>query len=126
MTAVSRRTLVLGSLAAPFAAPCVARAQTWPSSTIKFVIPFPPGGSTDATARLVQAELQQRLGVTIVIENRPGASGTAGTGMVAKGLAETQQMNLVLAGPDELRKFSSEQGRIWGAVVREHGIRGQM
>jgi tripartite-type tricarboxylate transporter receptor subunit TctC len=77
---LTRRSLVFGCVAAPF----VAKAQGWPSGTIRIVVPFPPGGSTDAIARLVQPTLQQRLGATIVIENRAGASGTVGTGAVAK------------------------------------------
>jgi len=42
----------------------------------------------------------------------------------ARQLSETQQMSLLLSGPEELRKFAAEQGRIWGAVVREHNIKG--
>jgi tripartite-type tricarboxylate transporter receptor subunit TctC len=80
----TRRNLLIGATAAPFAALPVARAQTWPSGPIRFLVPFPPGGSTDALARVVQAGMQQRLGASIVIENRGGASGSAGTAMVAK------------------------------------------
>ena len=80
---LTRRTIVLGAVAAPLAGPG-ERGATWPSGTIKIVVPFPPGGSADAMARLVQPGLQQRLGATIIIENRPGASGSVGTAMVAK------------------------------------------
>jgi tripartite-type tricarboxylate transporter receptor subunit TctC len=70
-------------MAAPFAAP--AQAQTWPSGVIKIIVPFPPGGSVDPIARLVQPRLQEKLGgATIIIENRPGASGSVGTAVVAK------------------------------------------
>ncbi|MEJ0074778.1 MAG: tripartite tricarboxylate transporter substrate binding protein [Alphaproteobacteria bacterium] len=61
-----------------------AQAQTWPSGPIRFIVPFPPGGSTDALARVVQAGLQQRLSANIIIENKPGASGAAGTAVFAK------------------------------------------
>jgi tripartite-type tricarboxylate transporter receptor subunit TctC len=71
--------MVLGAIAAPFANHDQGHAQAWPSGTIKIVIPYPPAGSTDVMARLVQPDLQQRLGATIIIENRPGASGSAGT-----------------------------------------------
>jgi tripartite-type tricarboxylate transporter receptor subunit TctC len=84
---LSRRTLVLGAMAAPFAPSTKIYAQApapnWPS-VVKLVVPFPAGGSVDAIARLAQNGLQQKLGVTIVIENRTGASGTTGTGTVAK------------------------------------------
>jgi tripartite-type tricarboxylate transporter receptor subunit TctC len=82
---LTRRTLVLGGLGAGLALPHGAQAQDpWPSGPIRVVVPFPPGGSVDAVARLAQNGLQQRLGVTIVIENRTGASGSVGTGSVAK------------------------------------------
>jgi tripartite-type tricarboxylate transporter receptor subunit TctC len=80
---LTRRSVIIGAAAAPFVAP-TASAQNWPSGAIRIVIPFPPGGSTDALARLVQTGLQQRLGVNIIIENKPGASGAAGTTTVAK------------------------------------------
>lgn len=59
-------------------------AQSWPSGPIRIVVPFAPGGSTDVIARLAQPSLQQRLGTTVIIENRPGGSGTIGAGIVAK------------------------------------------
>jgi tripartite-type tricarboxylate transporter receptor subunit TctC len=80
---VTRRTLVAGA-AVVLAAPSVLRAQTWPSGAIKIVVPFPPGGSVDALARIVQPGLQERLGATVVIENKSGASGSIGTAQVAK------------------------------------------
>ena len=80
MLAVTRRSLMLGAVAAPFA----AKAQGWPSGIIRVVAPFPPGGSVDAIARIVQPGLQQRLGATVLIENRPGGSGSIGAASVAK------------------------------------------
>jgi len=80
---LTRRTVLLGAAAAPFAT-SASRAQGWPSGPIRLIIPFPPGGSTDALARLMQTGLQQRLGVNIIIENKPGASGAAGTAVFAK------------------------------------------
>jgi tripartite-type tricarboxylate transporter receptor subunit TctC len=80
MVALTRRSIVLGVVSAPLA----ARAQGWPSGNIRIVVPYPPGGSTDAITRLVQAGLQQRLGISVIVENRAGASGSAGTAVVAK------------------------------------------
>jgi tripartite-type tricarboxylate transporter receptor subunit TctC len=77
---MTRRSVVLAAMLAPFS----ARAQSWPSGPIRIIVPFPPGGSVDATARLAQAGLGQRLGATIVIENRTGASGSTGSAVVAK------------------------------------------
>src|SRR5215472_4680727 len=80
MWKLSTLLLPLAALLAPLPAP----AQTWPSGTIRIIVPFPPGGSVDAIARLAQAGLGQRLNATIVIENRAGASGSTGTAVVAK------------------------------------------
>jgi tripartite-type tricarboxylate transporter receptor subunit TctC len=80
---LTRRSVIAGAAALPLA-PYMAQAQSWPSGSIRVVVPFPPGGSTDALARLVQTGLQQRLGANIIIENKPGASGAAGTAVLAK------------------------------------------
>src|SRR3974377_363262 len=75
-----RGGLVLGAMAVPIA----AQAQAWPPSNIRVVVAYPPGGSSDAIMRLVQVPLQERLGTTVIIENRAGASGSVGTAWVAK------------------------------------------
>jgi tripartite-type tricarboxylate transporter receptor subunit TctC len=80
MLRLTRRSLILGAATAPFA----AQAQSWPSGIIRIVAPFPAGGSVDAIARIVQPGLQQRLGATVLIENRPGGSGSIGAASVAK------------------------------------------
>ena len=61
-----------------------AHAQAWPTKPVKFVVPYPPGGSTDPMARLIAAKLTDSLGQPFVVENRSGASGTIGTAFVAK------------------------------------------
>jgi tripartite-type tricarboxylate transporter receptor subunit TctC len=80
MPKLTRRALIAGAAAAPFA----ASAESWPSGVIRLIAPFPPGGSVDAIARLAQVGLQQRLGATVIVENRPGSSGSIGTAAVAK------------------------------------------
>jgi tripartite-type tricarboxylate transporter receptor subunit TctC len=85
MTELTRRSLVATTLVSPFAAYAKAYAQTsWPSGTIRIVVPFPAGGTVDTISRLAQTGLQQRLGVNVIVENRPGASGSTGSGAVAK------------------------------------------
>jgi tripartite-type tricarboxylate transporter receptor subunit TctC len=79
---LSRRSIVLGALGTPFAAH--AQSSNWPAGLIKIVVPFPPGGTVDPIARLVLPGLQQRLGATIIVDNRIGASGSTGTAVVAK------------------------------------------
>jgi tripartite-type tricarboxylate transporter receptor subunit TctC len=94
---LTRRTLVLGVMTAPM----VARAQGgWPPANVHIVVAYPPGGSTDAIMRLVQPGLQQRLGTSIVIDNRSGASGSVGTAAVVK---------------------SPPDGATWLAVFDNHG-----
>ena len=78
-----------------------AQAQTWPSQTLRIVAPFPPGGTVDQFARLLQPHLQLALGQSIIIENRAGASGSIGSAVVAK------------APPD---------GNTWLFVFDTHGV----
>jgi tripartite-type tricarboxylate transporter receptor subunit TctC len=61
-----------------------AFAQAYPSRPIHIVVPFPPGGLNDTVIRIMQPYLQQKLGQTIIIDNKPGASGLIGTEQVAK------------------------------------------
>jgi tripartite-type tricarboxylate transporter receptor subunit TctC len=69
-------------------APIAAGAQAWPTKPVKFIVPYPPGGSTDPMARLIAAKLSDSLGQPFVVENRSGASGTIGTAFVAKSPAD--------------------------------------
>jgi tripartite-type tricarboxylate transporter receptor subunit TctC len=80
MRMLSRRYLLLGALVVPL----TVHAQNWPAGNIKIVVVYPPGGSTDMIARLIQPHMQQRLGTTVIIENRAGGGGSIGTAAVAK------------------------------------------
>ena len=77
------RTTRRATVAATLATPLLAQAQAWPSRPVRIVVPFPPGGSNDVIARPVADRMQARLGVPVVIENRPGAAGAIGAGQVA-------------------------------------------
>jgi len=59
-------------------------AQDWPTRAVRIIVPFGPGSTPDIVARLVADRLQTRLGVSVVVENKPGASGNTGTDVVAK------------------------------------------
>jgi tripartite-type tricarboxylate transporter receptor subunit TctC len=65
-----------------------ATAQEWPSRTIRIVVPYPPGGPADIMGRLAAQKLQDKLGVTVVVENRSGASGTIGAEAVRQSPAD--------------------------------------
>lgn len=78
--------LALGVMAV--VAPSIATAQQWPNKPVTFVSPFPPGGSVDPLARLFAAKLTDALGQQFIVENRTGASGSIGTGYVAKAPAD--------------------------------------
>jgi len=62
----------------------MAVAQEWPTKTVKYVVPFGTGGVSDGVARLIALHLTERLGQSVVVENRPGVSGIVGTQFVAR------------------------------------------
>ena len=82
---MQRRTLLaalpLAALGAPAA---VAQAPAYPNRPVRLVVAFPPGGSTDITARVLAAKLADKWGQPVVVENRPGAGANLGTAHVAK------------------------------------------
>jgi len=82
-------------------APLAGYAQdTYPSKTIRFVVPYPPGGPTDLMARLLQTELQTRLGVSVIIDNKGGAGGNVGSAEVARQApADGHTLLLAASGP---------------------------
>ena len=85
MPCLRRLAPLAALLLAPFLlAAFGAAAETWPAHPIKMIIPFPPGGSNDIVGRMVAAQLGERLGQSIVVDNRGGAGGTIGTGIAAK------------------------------------------
>ena len=65
-----------------------AWAQAWPAKPLRIVVPFTPGSATDIMARTVSEKLSAQLGQPMVVENRPGAGGTIGVGLVAKADAD--------------------------------------
>lgn len=82
--------LAAASLARP------ALAQGYPGRPVTFVVPFPPGGTSDTMGRLVAQELSRALGQPVVVENRPGANGNIGSAVVARAAADGQ--TLLLSG----------------------------
>ena len=98
-----RRRMALGLLllaAAGVAAPSAAQPAGYPSKPVRFVVPYPPGGPTDLMARLLQPELQPRLGVPVIIDNKAGAGGNVGSAEVARQApADGHTLLLAASGP---------------------------
>jgi len=69
-------------------APAAASAQAWPGKTIRIIVPYTPGGSSDIIARAISQPLQDALKQTVIVENKPGANGNTGTDFVAKSPAD--------------------------------------
>ena len=61
-----------------------AQADAFPSKPIRLIVPFPPGGGADLTARTLAQKMGESMGQPIVVDNRPGANGSLGTDAVAK------------------------------------------
>ena len=95
------RRLVLALLTSHLAWLGSASAQSaYPNGPVRFVVPYPPGGPTDLMARMLQPELQKRLGVPIIIDNKGGAGGNMGSAEVAKQApADGQTLLLAASGP---------------------------
>jgi len=97
---LNRRRFV-GLTAAAIAAPSMlasrALGANWPLRNVRIVVPFPPGGSTDITARLVGNRLQEVWGQTVVIENKPGAGGNIASDMVAR--SDPDGYTIFIVGP---------------------------
>ena len=94
-TPLTRRRFNLAAAAA-LATPA-AWAQAWPAKPIRIIVPYPPGGFTDVTARLIGQKLQERLGQTVLVDNKAGANGTIGVAELARSAADGTTFAIVIA-----------------------------
>ncbi|WP_343632733.1 tripartite tricarboxylate transporter substrate binding protein [Roseateles sp.] len=101
MSAASRRLAVkLGAaLGATFLTAGFAGAATFPDHPVTLLVPFPAGGSTDMLAREMGAKLQEKWGKTVLVDNRPGATGTLGTSMVKRAAPDGYTLLVSSLGP---------------------------
>ena len=99
---LNRRTFTSAAAAAAALSALPVWAQAWPSKTIKLVVPFPPGGSTDLLARRLGEKLSVALGQPVVVENKPGAGGTTGADGVAKSPADGYTLLMGVTGSNAI------------------------
>jgi tripartite-type tricarboxylate transporter receptor subunit TctC len=97
MDRTRRLATALASLALGLAA--AAPAFAWPEKPITLVVPFPPGGSTDTLARAIGPKMQQSLGTNVLVDNKPGATGTIGAGQVVRAPADGYTLFVTSLGP---------------------------
>lgn len=112
-----RKTLATLAGMAMLAAGAAHAQAPYPSQPIKFIVPYPAGGATDALARMVAQKLQDSWQQSVVVENKPGAGGTIGANLVAKGPADghtvlfsivalLQQISLMKLPYDPIKDFA--------------------
>jgi tripartite-type tricarboxylate transporter receptor subunit TctC len=92
MKRITRRTLIAG-LGATALSPLLA--QEFPGKPIRLIVPYPPAGASDITARLVAEKLSKKYGVQVVVENKAGANGVIGTEMIARAAPDGYTIGLV-------------------------------
>jgi len=95
---IVRAATATAIMAASLGLACVQTASAFPDKPIRFIVGFPPGGSSDAMARAVQAGLEKQLGQPVVIENKPGAGAMIGIDAVAKSAPDGYTIGLGGAG----------------------------
>jgi tripartite-type tricarboxylate transporter receptor subunit TctC len=103
---MKRSTFLLAACAATLlsALPAAHAADAFPSKPLTLVIPFPPGGPTDAMARTLAAEMKDRLGQPMIVENRAGAGGNIGAEYVARAEADGHTLMFGTSGPLAINK----------------------
>src|SRR5215831_8185072 len=116
-TMTTRRFLQVLGLSLLAALPARAQAPNYPNRPVTFVVPFAPGGLSDVPARALGAIMQERIGQSIVVENRPGASGVTGATSVLRAepdgytllvnaLADVQNLHYLPVSYDPIQDFA--------------------
>src|SRR4029078_2626559 len=99
-----------------------AGAQTYPTQTVRVIVPIAPGGLIDTVVWLVQTKLEKALGRTVIVENRPGASGIVGTEVVARAAPDGHTLLMVASShaviPATNPKVSYDITKDFAGIVR--------
>src|SRR5262244_3206743 len=117
ITRLQSAACVLAALCFSVVFVALAGAQTYPSRPITFVVPFAAGGLSDVPGRILAAEMQERIGQSVVVENRPGASGVTGATSVLRAepdgyailvnaLADVQNLHYLSVPYDPIKDFA--------------------
>ncbi|MFH5923003.1 Bug family tripartite tricarboxylate transporter substrate binding protein [Roseomonas xinghualingensis] len=101
---ITRRLALSTTIAAPFIRPAASQ-EAWPNRPVRVIVPWPPGGSTDVLCRLLCEQMQQKLGQSFVLENRPGAGGNIGADALAKAPANGYAMGPLTLGAWHINQF---------------------
>jgi tripartite-type tricarboxylate transporter receptor subunit TctC len=96
------RRAAAAAISAAALLPGTVMAQGFPSKPIRLIVPFPPGGGTDFSARILAQALQEGPGWQLIVENRPGATGRIGTELAAKAAPDGYTLLLATAGPNSI------------------------
>ena len=113
-----RALLSLAALSTTMLAPLVSRAQqAWPSRGLRVIVPFPPGGATDTSARIVAEQLALRLRQPVVVENKPGAATVIGMEAAAK--AAPDGYTLLVTGGGSLSVLPALRNNLPYDVARD-------
>ena len=105
---LTRRALLANAAATAAFGAVPALAQTpssWPDRTVRMIVPYPAGGSTDVLFRILADKLKERFGQTFIIENRPGAGGNVGIELVVKSPADGYTIGCATVGHFAINQF---------------------
>jgi tripartite-type tricarboxylate transporter receptor subunit TctC len=106
-TAMKRRTLTIATLLAAASGPLFAQGA-YPNHPIRLVVPFPAGGATDIFARAVSQKLGEKLGGTVIVDNKPGAGGAIGSDIGAKAQPDGYTLLLATSSTHSIGPFLSK------------------